>query len=189
MLIIPEYGACFVMVPKTGGQALAARLEAALRTPEARTFAVEALHDYHANLEETESTGELPFSLYDMWSFAVVRNPFDRLVSFCAFDDPEFQHNPQHSMAAALQLVEEGNAPRWLWPQVHFTAGVKKLYRFEELPAAVQDINARLPIGDEPLALVNESVRERHAAYYDSELKARVESVYHEDLLTFGYRF
>src|SRR5690606_24464155 len=133
MIIIPEHALCFVCIPKTGSQAMAMHLDASLRDDESRRFSVESLHDWHANIEETEATGQLPFSLYDMWSFAVVRNPFDRLVSWCAYDDEEFQHNPRGSIANALLKIEQGEASRWLLPQTYFTAGVKSLYRFEEL--------------------------------------------------------
>ena len=190
MLIIPEHAFCFVCVPKTGSQSMARHLEDSLRNERSRTFSVESLNDWHATIDEVEATGQLPFSLYDMWSFAVVRNPFDRLVSFCAFEDTEFEVNPQRSMNNALQLVIDDVAPRWLWPQKYFTAGVKKVYRFEELPAAVREINERLNIDlDTKLKLVNESARERYQAYYDSELKSLVETVYAEDLATFDYRF
>lgn len=190
MLILPEHGACFIAIPKTGGQAMASHLESHLRTPESRTFDVEALHDWHANIEEVESTGALPFSLYDMWSFAVVRNPFDRLVSYCAFNDDYFHHDPRGSLDAHLKMVEEGDANRWLLPQSYFAAGVKCLYRFEELDSAVLDINARFGIeGSAPLPVINESKRGRYAAYFDRELKARAEEAYKVDLLNFDYRF
>lgn len=193
MLLLTPLAACFVCVPKTGSQAISAHLEAHARQErdyELHSYDVESLHDWHASLEETEASGLLPYSVYDLWSFAVVRNPYDRLVSYCAAEDPEFAHAPRYSLHQHLDLLEQGVAPRWLWPQVHFTAGVKTLYRFEDLATAARDINTRLGIApDVPLPVLNESSRERYPVYYDSELRARVAELYRQDLHAFDYRF
>lgn len=189
MFIIPEMGACFVAIPKTGSQTIAAWLQNNFRDDNSVVYAVESLHDWHANIEEVEATGELPFSIYDMWSFAMVRNPFDRLVSYCAQNCPEFQTHPRDVLREKLLAAIAGEEDRWMLPQSYFARNVKKLYRFEELPAAAIDIANRLGIHDAALPHVNKSSRDRYPAYYDSELKSMVEHYYAEDLAAFGYSF
>lgn len=189
MLIVPEYAFCFVCIPKTGSQAMSRYLESKLRNDDSTTFWVESLHDWHASVEEVEQVGELPFSLYDVWSFAVVRNPFDRLVSYCAMSD-DFQVAPRNVIRAKLQSAIDGDDDRWMLPQSYFARGVKKLYRFEQLPQAVEELKDRFGIADnDPFPHINKSLRDRYAAYFDGELKAMVEEYYAEDLAAFGYKF
>lgn len=189
MIILPEKGACFVCVPKTGTQAFSQFLEKALRTDESLVFSVESLYEYHANLKEVENTQQLPFSIYDTWTFAVVRNPFDRLVSYCASTDLNFQHDPFGSIKAALLLALETDN-RWLLPQVYFTAGVKTIYKFEDLDLAIEDVKVKLGI-DSSLSMskVNESTHKRYPVYFNSETKDLAEHIYADDLREFDYRF
>lgn len=190
MLILPEHGACFVCVPKTGTQALTQYLEKHLRTSESRKFSVESLHDYHASLAEVDETGQLPFSIYNMWSFAVVRNPFERIVSYCASADLEFERNPQESVKKTLIDFLENGQNRWMFPQSYFTSGVKQLYRFEALDEAVRALKVRFDISDkEPMPKVNESFHDRYPMYFDGDTKLLAEYAYAEDLQAFGYRF
>lgn len=185
MFISTERRCCFVCVPKTGTQAMTRFLEAGI--PNRRVFNAESLYGYHANLSEVT---DIPFSIYDLWSFAVVRNPFDRLVSYCAAFDTDFQRYPIESIRAALLEAVDNPDNRWLKPQVFFTSGVKTIYRFEDLAAAIKDIKLVLNIDDSlQIDVVNESTHGRYSMYFDSELKALVESTYAEDLQEFGYRF
>lgn len=188
MLILPEKHAIFVAVPKTGSMALSQYIERSVRPSGVAGLEVESLNEWHATLEEVAPF--VPFSVYDVWSFAVVRNPFDRLVSYCAGHDPHFQVDARQSIAAALARVLRGEGNRWLAPQSEVTAGVKSLYRYEDFATAVPAILDRLEIPvPEQFPTVNESERGPYRAYFDGNLKAMLESAYAEDLKTFGYRF
>lgn len=190
MLIIPEKGACFVCVPKTGTQAMTRYLETALRNDESMVYEVERMHDNHATIAEVEAEQALPFSLYDAWSFAFIRNPFDRLVSHCAKSYPDFLEAPRDAIRDALTRVMQGEENRWMLPQVYFTAGVKALYRFERMEEGFAAIKQRLGIEDDsPLPKINESQRDRYAAYFDNDLKSLAEFVYADDLREFSYGF
>ncbi len=165
-------------------------LEGQLRHNESIVHGVEALHDWHASISEVEATGELPFSLHDMWTFAVVRNPFDRLVSYCAAFDPDFSADPHSSIHRHLQSMLDGETNRWLLPQEHFAQAVKTIYRFEFLAEAVKDINQRFGIpADSVLPVVNESEHARYPVYFTGELKGMAETFYANDLRTFDYKF
>lgn len=188
MLILAEKHAIFVAVPKTGSMALSRYIERSVRPDDVAGPDAERLHEWHATLEEVQPF--LPFSVYDVWSFAVVRNPFDRLVSYCAGHDPHFQVNHKESISAALARVLRGEADRWLAPQVDLTAGVKTLFRYENLLHDFETILERLEIPvPEQMPRENESERGPYRTYFDGDLKAMVETAYADDLASFGYRF
>lgn len=189
MIILPEQGACFVCVPKVGSQTIANWLTKNLRKEDSRFFDVERLHDYHATLSETENTQQLPFSIYDMWSFAFVRNPFDRFVSYCAYTDPEFDQFPLESIRRNLEKLADGLVDRWGAPQTYFTHGVKSVFRLENLSQELPKIAAKLGITDLDLKVLNSSARLSYPRYFDSTTKALLTSIYEEDLETFGYTF
>ena len=192
MLILSPQNACFVAIPKTGSMSMARFLETALRPGEAPQYDVESLHDWHASMREVEATGRVPFSLYDMWSFAVVRNPFDRLVSYCAFADASFAVDAPECIRANVQEALNGDSDiRWMLPQGYFTSEVRTLYRFEDLTSAAADIRQRLGIpATHAFPTLNESERgPRYAPYFDQKLKSMVEELYADDLKTFDYRF
>lgn len=187
MLILAEKGLCFVCTPKTGGQAIAKYIENLF--PDRRTFNVERLHYGHANLQEVEESAELGFSIYNMRSVAVVRNPFDRLVSYCASTDPGFHLDHVSSIRNALFTAADDPENRWLKPQGFFTQGVKVVYRFENFKQIIQDLSEILGVDYTSAPVVNDSVHERYQKYFDNELKGMVEEIYADDLREFGYRF
>ncbi len=190
MLIVPEFAACFVCVPKTGSQAISLYLESKLRNNESRVFPADSLNDYHATLAEVERTKSLPFSVYDVWSFAFVRNPFDRFVSYCAATDPLFSYAPRDTMANVIYRLMNGGKDRWLYPQTFFTAGVKSIFRFENLNEDMKLVMERLGVpSDDVVPVVNESQHDRYQAYYDSDLKSMIEKLYADDFKAFGYEF
>lgn len=190
MLILTEQVACFVCVPKTGSQAVSAWLESHFRQWGNAGHAVESLNDWHASLPEVEATKQLAFSVYDLWSFAIVRNPFDRLVSYCAAFDEDFANDPHGSLRRALETAIDGDVNRWMMPQAIITQGVKSVFRFESFADAEKRIRFRLGIEDaSPIPAINESSHQRYPVYFTSELKEMAESFYAEDLRTFEYRF
>lgn len=184
MIIMPEQNAVFVGIPRTGSMSMSQWLERGLRGGGASPYPVEALHDWHATLSEAIDASDYP--LFRMWSFAVVRNPFDRLVSWAAMCDPDFAVDPR---GALLRLLE-AEPTRWTLPQVYFTDGVSQVYRFERLPEVVADLRDRLGIPAEvEFTTEHETNREQYRLYYDKELRDLVSARYADDLAAFDYRF
>lgn len=184
MIILPDQNAVFVGVPRTASKSMSQWLERGLREPGASPFPVESLHDWHATLSEAVDLSNYP--LFRMWSFAVVRNPFDRLVSQCAMNDPNFAVNPRESLLVAL----DAEPTRWTLPQTYFTDGVTQVYRFEELPVSIAALRERLGIPDHVgFEREHETDREPYRVYYDGELRARVLDRYASDFAAFDYRF
>lgn len=181
MIILPKQQAVFVGVPRAGSMAVSRWLES-LRPPSYALEDAEKLHDYHASLPEAMEITSQP--LYAFWSFAMVRNPFERLVSYCAMFDEDFELNPRVALHRAL--AEPVN--RWTMPQHDLLDGVKTVYRFEALDAAVADIAARLQI-TATFQKENESEHDPYRAYYTPELREMAEMRYGPDLQVYGYGF
>lgn len=184
MIILPEQNAVFVGIPRTGSMAMSRWLERAFRDGMGSPYPVESLHDWHATL--SEAVDDSGFPLFRMWSFAVVRNPFDRLVSWAAMSDPDFAFDPRGALLRLLQA----EPTRWTLPQVYFTDGVSQVYRFERLQEAVDDLRERLGVpADVLFPTEHETEHEQYRVYYDKELRELVMARYADDFAAFNYRF
>lgn len=185
MIISKPHGVIYVAIPKTASQSMSLLLERHLKEEDC-PYEAESLHDFHASLEEAKEITALPLENY--WSFAFVRNPFDRFISYCAGHVDGFHTDPGTAIAQALEQAREGTN-RWLLPQSYFLEGVRKVYRFEQLNEAVIDLSNRLEIDLLEAPRINVSEREPYAGYYNEELKAAVAEIYMSDLLNLDYRF
>lgn len=184
MIILPEQNSVFIGIPRTGSMSMTQWLERAFRKPGATPYPVEALHDWHGTLSESVDASGYP--LFHMWSFCVVRNPFDRLVSWAAAKDEHFASDPQ----AALHRLLTEEPTRWTLPQSYFAEGVSHVYRFENLPLAIEDLRERLRIpADVEFFHEHETERDHYRAYYDADLRALLAERYAADLALFDYRF
>lgn len=184
MIILPEQDLVFVAVPRTGSMSMSQWLERAFRSDNHMQFPVESLHDWHANLAEAVEVSGFP--LRRMWSFCVVRNPFDRLVSSCAALEPRFLDDPGYWIRQALN--SEFN--RWTQPQTYFTEDVSKVYRFENLNQAVGELRDRFDIpSDVEFRHEHETEHEHYRAYFDDSMKKVAMERYASDFEAFGYKF
>jgi hypothetical protein len=131
------------------------------------------------------------------FSFAVIRNPWDRFVSYVAFmmrHNGLFERDPQAAMRRVLAHPQNQSAVHYR-PQSDFVTDeggqviVSALCRVERLQADFAEVCAR--IGLPPLALEqrNPSVHRPYTEYYDEELRDAVAALYREDIERFGYRF
>lgn len=131
-----------------------------------------------------------------MLKFAVVRNPFDRFVSVCAFlnrDNPDFDVQAVDWMKRALQR-SRFQQRILVRPQVRQLCDEKgtlltdRLLRYESLD---QDFNAlldTLSLTNTRLESTNRSDHQPYAHYYqDSELAELVRELYREDFKTLSY--
>lgn len=182
MIILDPQQAVFVGIPRAGSKAVSLWLEKALRSPSYALQPAESLHSYHASIPEAMEVTSSPLWAY--WSFAFVRNPFDRLVSYCAMFDDDFLLHPRLALHRAL----EQPVNRWTMPQHDLLEGVKTVYRFEDLSAGIQDIATRLGIAQE-FRQENESSHDPYRGYFTPELRELVEVRYGPDLQVYNYGF
>ena len=131
------------------------------------------------------------------YKFAVVRNPFDRFVSVCAFlnrDNPEFHEQPLTWMKAAL------NRPRFLSrilvrPQIrqllddNDKIAMDYVGRYESLDESTEKIFTDIGLPAQHLGQHNASEHADYQQYYDDELRRMVGELYAGDLKAFGYEY
>ncbi len=147
------------------------------------------------------------------FKFAVVRNPWDRVVSVYSyllaggngsFRDQKVKEQLirlggfgpfcRH-LERALSRRFPKPFPRHLWPQAWFlreAAGrpvcVDYLVRFEDMDPGLRAVGSHIQ-ADIRIPRMRETPHSHYSEYYDDESRRLVESAYREDVELFGYRF
>ena len=214
MIISKGRGYIFVHIPKTGGTSLALALEArSMRddiligdTPKAkrRKRRLAALtpagrlwkHSTLADIDGVLSTEEMQ----DMFCVTLVRNPWDRAVSYYHWLRAQHFANPHVTLAQALSFgdfLRHDMTRRSLqaWPAANYMRDATgreqaDLYiRLEHFAQDVAPLEAHLGFAID-LPHENASARRKdYRSYYDDSLATLVASVCAEDIDRFGYAF
>lgn len=210
--------AIFVHIPKTAGTSV----EAALGMHGDKTdigirpyFNQRADHEhlYGGNLQHmtaarlrTVLQDDVRFERY--FKFAVVRNPWERLVSTCAWSDQKWVRGIELASAEFDRLVRELYAafraakassrplvlPAHLEPQVSYVRDERRqsmldfTARYENLTADWEHIRARLGVSA-ALPVRMRSHHRPYQEYYNEETRAMVAEIYAEDTGAFEYAF
>lgn len=137
----------------------------------------------------------------EVWSgyfkFAIVRNPWERFVSYCAFmyrHQQKFQRDPKGTMHAVLDAPEHRQRIVFQ-PQSEFLCEpegqimVDFVGRHKTLQADYDSICNRIGIPSAQLGRANESDHGPWGEYYDDMLKARVAELYKRDIEIFDFKF
>lgn len=134
------------------------------------------------------------------FSFAIVRNPYDRAVSRFEYVRQNAEH---HNNRKFQSLTFEGFVSdermrnlvisRTQYSEVSNRAGeviVNEIYRFEQIDAAISDICARLSL-PQPAQTPhqNSSQRGRYQSYFTPDIRAKFERIYRKDIDFFEYEF
>lgn len=204
MILSFSRGFAFIAIPKTAGHALRTALRPLLAANDweqctlfdKRYFPVQplaAIGHGHLSFRDVE-----PFLLPGQWdrltSFAVVRSPFDRFLSFARFawrGSDAMERDPLGTMKAAL--TDPARARHILLrPQHEFVcdeAGAIRtslLLRHEDLGREMDRLSVALGAPLAPLEAVNVSPETRGAAL-DAELADLIRARYARDFALFGY--
>ena len=204
----------FVHIPKTGGTALSLALEGRVGpddillsdTPKAqrRRHRVKALPSKgrlwkHSTLADIDGL-VTPAQIADSFCFTLVRNPWDRMVSYFHWLRQQGFEHPAVGLAKALTFSEflnhaQTQASVKAWPYaryMHDAGGVERCDAFIRLEHFAQDaapLWAHLGFRLE-LDRVNASTREaEYRGYYSDDDAALVAEVCAADIARFGYRF
>jgi hypothetical protein len=186
-------GCVYIHIPRVAGTSIATAI-----------FGREVVH---WALRDYEATG---VDLSEYWKFAVVRNPWDRLVSTFEYlkrgGMPKYPYDQDvGALIARRGFTFERFVKDWLpgrefsyihlFPQVHFMGaggkaiGVDFVGRYESLERDYSLIAERLGI-ESSLPRLNPSHRSRdYRQYYTAELVDLVQEVYADDIRLLEYRF
>ncbi len=205
----------FVHVPKTGGTSLALALEArAMKgdiligdTPKARRRRgrLKGLKPAgrlwkHSTLADVEGVINRD-EMREFFTLTLVRNPWDRMVSYYhwlreqSFDHPAVRHARALDFSGFLNHPETGASLR-AWPYGRYLrdgAGTEHCNAFVRLEHLEQDLapfEEHLGFRLHPLGCANASARDPdYRAYYTDSDAERVSRLCAEDIARFNYRF
>lgn len=214
MIISPGRQFVFVHIPKTGGTSLGRALEDRAHrddiligdTPKAkkRRGRLQGLtprgrlwkHSTLADIDGVLGAGDLD----RMFLFTMVRNPWDRAVSYYHWLKSQIFDHPAITRAQALSFADFLRDPVIVdslrdWPAGRYmldATGVERAALFIRLEHFTED---SAPLWDHlgfRLSLPHENRSERatdYRAYYDDALAAHLGDVCATDILRFGYTF
>jgi hypothetical protein len=205
MIISFEKKYAYVAIPKTGSQAVRKHLRPFLRKGdweqslvyEPRLFPIPCLAQLgHGHLKVAEVQ---PFLLPGMWqsffSFAFVRNPFDRFVSFCNFYNPGDMGNADDPVETMKNMITDPELRQHvlMQPQHIFLEdengdpAVSFVGRYERLQKDFAKICVQIDIAPGELEIVNASARQSSSRHFDKELEGMVREFYRLDFEKFDY--
>ena len=214
MIISPGRGYIFVHIPKTGGTAMALALEARAKkddvmigdTPKAlkrrhRVNGSKAAGRVwkHATLSDIDGLYSVE-DLAPLFAFTLVRNPWDRMVSYYHWlQEQDFDH-PAVTLAKTLEF-----SGFLRHPQIAASLRANPAARYMTRADGVEQCNAYVriehlqddlaPVHDHlgfelQLERVNSSQRRSdYRGYYSDETAQIVADVCDADITRFGYRF
>ena len=202
-MVFHQHQAIHVHVPKTGGQSIRLLLEPGEKNVDAfdcrgRGLGEKATHLFASEMRDSDRQG--------IWggyfSFAIVRNPWDRAVSeylwrkrrchirvsfetFEAFVQGlttgwEYEMDDYRHVVAQSQFLcdEQGEV------MVDFVG------RFENLESDVDEVRKRLNVTAGDLPKFNISAKRGHySGYFTEETREIIARLYADDIELFGYRF
>ncbi|AMQ65973.1 sulfotransferase [Stenotrophomonas phage vB_SmaS-DLP_6] len=134
------------------------------------------------------------------FSFAFVRNPWDRFISFCAWGKVgiatrdgtvTFANDPRRYMSMALDMHERlSEQTTMMWEQSRFIdGGVDFTGRYEHLQRDFDHVCDVIKHPRTILPLRNRSKHDDYRTYYTPDLVDRVAELYKRDIAAFGYTF
>ena len=190
----------FMHVPKTAGSSV-------------RKFAIEnniVIIGHNLRDENYETLYSYKARRNVSFSFAFVRNPWDRLVSSYFYlqkgggnagDLQDKKKLLNDDMLSDFSFfVKKGLIQKNILKQMHFREQfswfyngenclVDKIYKFEKLQEAIREI---CTLGNYPhyeLPLTNTSNHSHYTEYYDNETRKIVSDIYKKDIELFNYSF
>lgn len=204
----------FIHIPKTGGTAMALALERRAMRDDIMLGDTPKARQRRGRLKGVQAAGRLwkhstlsdldglvtPDDVPGLFVFTLVRNPWDRMVSYYhwlrgqGFDHPSVRLAKERDFAAFLAHPQTQASIRANPARAYVTdaAGVERCDAFIRLEHFDRDAAPLVAHLGFPLVLerVNESTRAREwRGYYDDATAALVADLCAEDIARFGYGF
>jgi hypothetical protein len=205
-VISHRYKCVYVHVPKAGGQSIETvfvalhglpwdtRAPLLLRPCSDRRFGPRFLA--HLTAREYVSCGHLSEADYqEYFTFAAVRNPWDRVLSTYRYLNPEGISFSDWVRTTLVDKIEHGHF--FFKSQAEYVTDadgavmVDQVLRLEDFPHAFDTVRERLGLGGSGLPKVN--VSKKHAGLtadvaYDGDTETVVGQLYAADVALFGYQ-
>ena len=188
--------AVFVHIPKTGG----ASIREALKFSDVRII-LHNLRDPH-NVSLAQYIDSNPLA----YSFAIVRNPWDRLLSAYFFLKkgglkPEDKHDAERfvlkyrnfnefvcSAFKEREILQQIHfRPQYLWISKNEEVIVDSIGRFENFQQSVSQFMKQVGLQKCHVNHLNKGTHKHYMEYYSKESIEIVRSVYSKDIDLFGY--
>ncbi len=214
MIISPGRGYIFVHIPKTGGTSMALALEARAMKDDVMTGDTPKARKRRRKIDAEKARGRVwkhstladidglyaPHDIASLFAFTLVRNPWDRLVSYYHWLRTQRFDHPAVKLAQNLDFNEFLGHPHTqnslsANPYSHYMTradGVEQCQAYIRLEHLEEDsAGLQLHLGF-PLHLEQTNTSDRAAeyrGYYSDDTAAVVERVCAADIARFGYRF
>jgi hypothetical protein len=206
MIISHKHKFIFFPIPKTGTHSIRFAVRPYLDEQDEEHVAL--FHHSKFNIEAFNDRKNGHFSVQEIrphlsdeiwntyYKFCFVRNPFDRFVSTCFFNNPQIKNNPEMA-SAFLKLIakkELKNKSLFYRPQQHYLIdrngdiAINFIGKLENMQADYELICEKIKIPMRTLDQLNTSMHENYATYYDEELEQLVVELYLEDFQKFNYK-
>ena len=149
----------------------------------------------HANLVEAERS--MPADKFKQYfKFAVVRNPWDRLVSEYEYIKTQPTHS-RFKKLSAMPFVEfiDYQSQRYDAHQVNALKlkngqlGCDFIGKLETLEQSLKVVGAKIDVDFSALPHINQVQRRDYRTYYDEASRGRVEKLWQADIEAFQYDF
>lgn len=133
----------------------------------------------------------------EYYKFAIVRNPWDRMVSLYHFTKPYSakEGNTQENISKFDEFLFHGLNPFLKQQQCDFISDdggnivVDYVGRFENISSDFKNICLHLGLPSISLPHKNRIYHRHYSTYYSEETKQYVSDLFRKDIETFGYRF
>ncbi len=205
MIISHKYKFIFIAIPKTGTHAIRFAVRPYMSESDMEQVGLfiekklpfdEIARIKHGHIKAKEIK---PFLSEEIWNtyfkFAIVRNPLDRFVSYCAFmnrSNPDFLLNPSPYLYNAI--LNKNNHKHILFiPQSEFVNDnnnklmVDYIGRQESLQASFDHVCAVTGMPTRQLEVINNSEHKPYNEYLDNELTEKIKTFYKDDFGNFKY--
>jgi len=207
MILSHKLKLIFFAVPKTGTHAIRFALRELMGEEDEeqvglfvkKQSSIQVLAEIrHGHIKASELKPHLSSEIWNTYfKFGVVRNPWDKYISFCAFmnkNNPDFKADPKKYIH---QIIDRPRARKRILfrPQYEFLYDgngdclVDYVGRFEDLQSTYNVVADKCNFTSQSLEKINESTHNNYRDYYDDELKEKIAYFYREDIELFDYKF
>lgn len=175
---LKKHNMTFIHIPKTGGQSIREYL---MSVPGAEIM---PLNKREINVKHPDIwTAQKHFGELG-WSFCVVRNPYDRIVSMWG----HLQRVGYTKSPFRKFVMKEAKYDDYMKPMSAWFDHIDHVIKFENLRKDFQLVQDKIGVKSK-LIHKNKSAHKPYTEYYDDELIEFVSEKFKEDLQRFDYKY